>query len=365
MQFLRPTVARTQPARAKPVKTTKPALVSLITAALFAISPTSFAQSQATKNVVLYCPAPGEWCTNVANDFTKASGIHVDVLRKSAGEVLAQVRAEAAKPKADLWWGGISDSHLAAAAEGLTIPYETSAVGQLAPWSQAIYEASGKHAIGTYAIALGIGYNPELLAKKKIAAPKCWSDLIKPEYKGEIQMPNPNSSGTAYQMIASLVQMQGENQAFDYLKKLHQNVNTYTRSGVAPGKAVARGETGVGVNYLQDMLVEQQAGFPIKISAPCEGTALGVDAMSIIKGAPNLANAKLFYDWLISVPGQESGARSGLLHSPAHLKARQPSQDPELKSAKYIDYDFKRYGSTEERQRLLKRWEAEVNSMSR
>lgn len=338
------------------------------TAAAHAAAAVLFATAtpaHADGKVVLYCPAPGDWCQNVANDFKKVSGVNVEVLRKSAGEVLAQVRAEAARPKADLWWGGISDSHFVAAAEGLTIPYETKAVEQLAPWAQSIYKASNKHAIGTYGIALGLGYNQEVLAKKKAAPPKCWDDLLKPEYKGEIQMPNPNSSGTAYQMIAALVQMKGENQAFDYLKKLHTNINTYTRSGVAPGKAAARGETGIGINYLQDILVEQQAGFPVKVAAPCEGTALGIDAMSIIKGAPNLENAKLFYEWLLSVPGQESGARSGLLHSPANTKAKQPSNDAELKAAKYIDYDFKKYGSTEERQRLLKRWETDVNSLPR
>lgn len=323
------------------------------------------ASAQAQGKVVLYCPAPGDWCQNVANDFKKASGIQVDVLRKSAGELLAQVRAEAARPKADLWWGGISDSHFVAAAEGLTIAHESKAVEQLAPWAQSIYKASNKHAVGTYGIGLGMGYNTEVLAKKKIAPPKCWDDLLKPEFKGEIQMPNPNSSGTAYQMIAALVQMKGEEQAFDYLKKLHPNVNSYTRSGVAPGKAAARGETGVGINYLQDILVEKQAGFPINTVAPCEGTALGIDAMSIIKGAPNLENAKKFYDWLLSVDGQESGARSGLLHSPANLKAKQPSDDAQLKAAKYIDYDFKKYGASEERQRLLKRWETDVNSLAR
>ncbi|MBA3772628.1 MAG: ABC transporter substrate-binding protein [Ramlibacter sp.] len=336
------------------------AATAITTAVMAAATP-----AHADGKVVLYCPAPGEWCQNIANDFQKASGVTVEVLRKSAGEVLAQLRAEAAKPKADLWWGGISDSHFVAAAEGLTIAYDTKAVDQLAPWAQNIYKASGKHAIGTYGIGLGFGYNNELLAKKKIAPPKCWADLTKPEFKGEIQMPNPNSSGTAYQMIAALVQMRGENEAFDYLKRLHVNINSYTRSGVAPGKAAARGETGVGINYLQDILVEQQAGFPIRTVAPCEGTALGIDAMSIVKGAPNLANAKLFYEWLMTVPGQESGARSGLLHSPAHLKAKQPSNDAELRAAKYIDYDFKKYGAGEERQRLLKRWETEINSLPR
>src|SRR3954464_3443224 len=87
--------------------------------AVFALAAAAPALAQQGK-VILYCPAPGNWCQNVANDFKKASGITVDVLQKSAGEVLAQLRAEAARPRADIWWGGISDSHFVAAAEGLT-----------------------------------------------------------------------------------------------------------------------------------------------------------------------------------------------------------------------------------------------------
>ena len=84
--------------------------------------------------------------------------------------------------------------------------------------------------------------------------PSCWRrrssrrrpagrDLIKPEYAGEVQMANPNASGTAYTAIATLVQVFGEEEAFKYLKALHKNINNYPRSGVAPIKAVARGET--------------------------------------------------------------------------------------------------------------------------
>ena len=109
--------------------------------------------AHADGKVVLYCPAPGDWCQNVANDFKRSTGINVDVLRRSAGEILAQLRAESARPRGDLWWGGISDSHFVAAAEGLTVPYDTNAVEDLAPWAQAVYKASNKHAIGTYGIA--------------------------------------------------------------------------------------------------------------------------------------------------------------------------------------------------------------------
>src|SRR6266850_904853 len=126
------------------------------------------ASAQGVLNV--YCSVQVEWCTLLANEFQKASGVKVSITQKGSGETIAQLKAEAQNPK----------------------------------------------------------------------PPACWADLLKPEFKGEIQMANPNSSGTAYVAIATLVQLMGEEKAFDYLKKLHANINAYTRSGTAPMKAVAQ-----------------------------------------------------------------------------------------------------------------------------
>ena len=97
-------------------------------------------------------------------------------------------------------------------------------MAQLQPWAQQQAEQSGYKTVGIYSGPLGFGYNTELIAKKKLAVPKSWADLLKPEYKGEIQVANPASSGTAYTMIATLVQLMGEDKAFEYLKGLHKNV---------------------------------------------------------------------------------------------------------------------------------------------
>ena len=51
-----------------------------------------------------------------------------------------------------------------------------------------------------------------------------YHNLLWPRYKGEIETSHPASSGTAYTILAGLVQMMGEDAAFDYLKKLHKNV---------------------------------------------------------------------------------------------------------------------------------------------
>ena len=72
-------------------------------------------------------------------------------------------------------------------------------------------------------------------------------DLTKPIYKGEIQVANPNSSGTAYTTLATILQIFGEDKGWDYMKKLHLNINTYTKSGSAPIKATGRGENLIGI----------------------------------------------------------------------------------------------------------------------
>ncbi len=97
-------------------------------------------------------------------------------------------------------------------------------------------ESSGYKTVGVYAGALGWGYNTDLFKQKNYKEPKCWADLLDPSLKGEIQMANPNSSGTAYTALASLVQIMGEDKAFDYLKQLNANVSQYTKSGSAPVK---------------------------------------------------------------------------------------------------------------------------------
>src|SRR4029453_7614091 len=155
---------------------------------------------------------------------------------------------------------------------GLTDEYKSPMLAQLQPWAQRQAEQSKYRTVGLYLGVLGVGYNTELLARKKLAAPACWKDLVKPELAGEVQMANPNASGTAYTAMATLVKVFAEDEAFKYLLALHRNINTYPRSGTAPIKAVARGETIASISFVHDVVTEAQAGFPVKGVAPCEGT---------------------------------------------------------------------------------------------
>ena len=322
----------------------------------------TLAQVARADSLTLYCAADEAWCQLMAKDFEAETGITVDMTRKSSGEIYAQVKAEADNPKGDVWWAGTGDPHLQAAQEELTEEYESPLMPELHDWAIKQAEAGNHRTVGVYSGALGFGYNKDLLAKNNLPEPKCWADLVKPEFKGQIQVANPNSSGTAYTMLATLVQLMGEEPAFDYLKALHKNVNQYTKSGSAPIKAAGLGETTIGIVFLHDAVAQVAAGFPIVPVAPCEGTGYEIGSMSIIAGARNEDEAKKFYDWALSAPVQSKAQTVKSFQLPSNKAATQSPLAPDLSTIKLIDYDFQKFGSSEERKRLLKRWDDEVAS---
>jgi iron(III) transport system substrate-binding protein len=328
----------------------------------FVLALTATAAS-AAERLTLYCSPQEEWCQIMVTAFEKETGIAVAMTRKSSGETYAQIRAERDNPKGDVWWGGTGDPHLQAAEEDLTEAYESPLLGELHDWAVSQHKAASGRTVGIYAGALGFGYNKDILAQKKLPEPKCWADLIRPEFKGEVQIANPNSSGTAYTALATFVQMMGEDAAFDYLKKLHANINQYTKSGSAPIKAAAQGETTVGIVFQHDAVTMAVSGAPVAVVSPCEGTGYEIGSMSIIKGARNLESAKKFYDFALRADVQTLAAEAKAYQVPSNKGAVPPPESPDFASIKLIDYDFKKYGSSDERGRLLKKWEDEVNAL--
>lgn len=323
------------------------------------------APTYAQGKLTLYCSSDEAWCQQAKTEFEKKTGIAVDMTRKSSGETYAQIKAESANPKGDIWWGGTGDPHLQAAEEGLTQAYVSETRTQLHDWANRQAVASKVRTVGIYSGALGYGYNEELLKKQNLPVPACWKDLIKPVYKGKVQVANPNSSGTSYTMLATLVQMMGEKEAFEYLKALHKNINQYTKSGSAPIKAAGSGETVIGIVFVHDAVAVAEAGFPIKSVVPCEGTGYEIGSMSIVKGARNLENAKKFYEFALTADFQNKAKDVKSFQVMSNKSAISSPKAPDLAKIKLIDYDFVKYGSAAERRRLLKKWDDEIGALPR
>jgi iron(III) transport system substrate-binding protein len=322
------------------------------------------ARAQGVVNAI--CSTDQSWCELAAQEFSRATGVRVLQTRKPTGEALAQLRAEAANPKTDLWWGGTGDPYYQAAEVGLLEPYRPGYLGDLHGWAVRQYAMSQNQVGGFYTSAIGFGWNEEVLKKKNLPAPKCWKDLLDPRYKGEIETSHPASSGTAYTILAGLVQLMGEDAAFDYLKKLHRNVTQYTRSGTAQARNVARGEVAIGVSFIFGFDNERLTNkFPVVAAAPCEGTPYEIGGIALVKGSRNPEAARRYYDWLMSPAGQQVGARANSLQVPANKTFRPDPRIPSLEGVRLIKYDFEKFGKAAERKRLVDRWTREVESLPR
>jgi iron(III) transport system substrate-binding protein len=332
-------------------------------APMFMLAMGSLTSASAEGALTVYCSVQEEWCREMVTVFERDTGIKVAMTRKSAGETYAQIKAESANPKGDIWWGGTGDPHQQAAEEGLTLEYKSPMLDQLQDWAVRYAEASKFRTVGIYSGALGFGFNTDLMKKKGGAEPKCWADLLDPRFKDEVQVADPNSSGTSWTMLATIVQIMGEDAGFDYLKQLHKNINQYTKSGAAPAQAVSQGETMLGITFMHDMVTFAVQGAPIKVVAPCEGTGYEIGAESIIKGAKNLDAAKKWYDWALTPDAQALGAKAKSYQVPSNKSTPVPPQAPKFSEIKLIKYDFAKYGSSAERTRLLAKWDKEVKSL--
>ena len=147
-------------------------------------------------------------------------------MQKATGEMLAQVKAERANPKGDVWWAGPADTYLQAAEDGLLETYRSPNVGAAARLGAAHHRRSRRTASpASTAASSRSATTPRSATKKKLPVPEVLEGPRSiPRYKGEVMLGNPNSSGTAYLMLASLVQVFGEDEAF----QLHEGAQRAT-----------------------------------------------------------------------------------------------------------------------------------------
>ena len=204
---------------------------------------------------------------------------------------------------------------------------------------------------------LGIGYNTELLAKKKLAAPACWKDLVKPEFAGEVQMANPERVGHRVHGDRHARAADGRGrgvQVPEGAAQEHQQLSALGRRADQGGGARRDARQR---RFIHDVVTEAQAGFPVKSVAPCEGTGYEIGSLSIVKGARNLDNAKKFYDWALTPKAQALGAQAKQFQLPSNVGTPVSPLSPKIADIKLINYDFAKYGASAERKRLLERWD--------
>jgi len=313
----------------------------------------------AQNSVSVYASCDETLAKALFDQFTKETGIAVNWVRLSGGEALARMEAEKANPQASIWVGGVGLDHITGKTRDLTTPYRSREANN----TPAEFKDPQNFWIGLYVGPLTFVTNLTRARVLGITPPRSWADLLKPEYKGYIRMPNPNTSGTAYNLITTIRTLNNgdEDRAFDYLKRLDANVDQYTRSGAAPGQSVATGEIPIAIGYAHDQVKLKSEGANTEIIAPSEGTGYELAAMSLIKGGKQPIQARQLYDWILSSQNAQKLftdyyvvlVRRGAVKHPLALS---------LDQIKTITQDLVWDGDAVNRNRLLDRWIAEIES---
>jgi iron(III) transport system substrate-binding protein len=268
-------------------------------------------------------------------------------VRGSTGPIAAKVEAERANPQADVIWGLFNDYLTGAAKKGLLEPY----AAKDSPVIPARFKHPENMWQGVTLLTVGFAANQKKMAELKLAPPRSWAELIDPRYKGHIVMSNPSTSGTAYLLLASQVARLGEDKAFEYYAALDKNLSQVTKSGGAPGRMAASGETPIGVALAYEVEMAKKQGAPLDIVFPSDGVAWTFEGNALVKGAKNPQNARRFLDWAMSKSAMEAYAK---WRGTAITRPDVAVAGPKLSEMNLIAVDFVK--AAEDKDRLVKKW---------
>ena len=268
--------------------------------ALAMLSGAALAGPAAAKDtVVIYTALENEQITDYKQGYEKSlPNIDVKMLRFSTGDISARFMAEKDNMQADVIWGVAATNMLIFKNAGLLEPYAPKGLERIQPLFRDKTNPPSWVGIDIYMSAFCV--NTEVGKKNKLPMPTSWADLTKPVYKGHIVMPNPNSSGTGYLSVVSILQRMGESEGWKYLDALDKNIAEYTKSGSKPCKDAAAGERAIGVSFEYVAQAMKKKGSPVEMVIPKEGAGYELEANGLTRKGKNNPAAKQFLDWAIS-----------------------------------------------------------------
>ena len=289
-------------------------------------------------------------------------GIKTALLRLSCGEMWARIQAETkegtnpAGIQADLVVSVLPDQILIGKKQGLWLPHSQSPGWQGVAPAYVDPDGAGYN-LGTFSWLI---YASEPRLKEKgYAMPRTMKDLLDPRWKGEILLPSPITSGTAYLIVLSFLSHYGEAEGWKYLEALDQNVAYYTRGGGGPAQLVARGEAILGLATDEDALPLQGKQAPIRLGSPEEGTGAIGQWIAIPKGGKAPEAAKKMIDLAGTPEFQEFLATYG------NLTAREVKSPLYPTRPKLIPIDWAQYGQKEVRTRIINTWREKFGHKAR
>ena len=265
---------------------------------------------------------------------------------RSTGENAALLKTEGESTACDIVWG-------------LEVGYldkMTSLLADISIYGNDHYVEDMQLGDGKYLLAHRysgcIVVNKDMLAKKGLAIPASYEDLLKPEYRNLIAMPSPKSSGTGYIYLKSLVNAWGEEKAFKYFDDLYTsgNMMQFTSSGSGPINLLLQGEVAIAMGMTSQAVREKNNGQPLEILFFEPGAPYTACGYGIVEGKQDKQAVKDVFDFFYNTLVQEEKD----LFLPETIFV-----DQEMKVEGYptnIQYADMSGNTADEKSRLLAKW---------
>lgn len=267
----------------------------LIIATLALLLTFGFASSglQAAESISAYMGYSREVNEAIAKNVEENLGIEIKHITLSWGECWARVQTEKPNFNADMVISYGAHQAIVGKKQGI---YECFKAPSWADIDPVFKDPDGCwYALGTFSFIL-VG-NKQKLAEKGWGMPMTWKDLLDPKWKGQIVAPSPRTSGTAFMLNYSFLQLYGEKEGWKFLGELDKNMAFYTKSGNAPTDLVGRGEYLLGITADENVLNRIQKGYPLQWTIPVEGIGYEGNYTVILKGTKKLELSKKIMDY--------------------------------------------------------------------
>lgn len=297
------------------------------------VEPTTGPVAETGGYLTVYYSHSSDWADPIVQEFEEKYGIEVDLVSGPTGNLISRMQAEVNNPLCDVLWGGREESF--AAARDLFYPYESTEIDNLI---EVTYEPSHLW-YGFFNSPMVLIYNTDMVSEEE--APKGWSDLLNPKWKGTIATADPisTSSSLVSFMVMMMVYGKDDGGGYQFIRDLVANLDGIVLSGSGGVyKGVADGEYAIGLTYEDAALKYVASGSPMAIVYPEEGTTMSPSPVAIANGAPNLENAKLFVDFVLGRQVQEEIGES--FHRTVRKDVPVSELTPDAGDMTLIEYDL-------------------------
>ena len=293
--------------------------------------PIDVAAAKKEGKVVWYTSTPIATANKIVKAFETETGVKVELFRSGGSQVIRRFMQEqqAGHLAADVLTTSDPAATAAMTRKGIFVAFKPTNFDKV--------PAEAKDANGAY-VAQRLNLITIFVRKDKIAdadAPKTWSDLLNPKYKGQMVTTDPSYTALGLTTVATLAKKFG----WGFYDKLRAADTMVVQGNQQVAEMLKNGERLIAAGALDSYAAdERKAGHPVATVYPSEGALIIASPTSVVKGGPNPNAAKLFAEFMLSDTAQKFFPEDG--GYAARTDIGPPADSPKLADVKALAVDY-------------------------